>query len=231
MSGDDVVHPGGQNCCLCCDGPGSHIYVDATEHDPEALIGRTRDSCCSDWCKHGALCCNSLFCTSCVMGQIFEKLVGPSGKCCKIVALLVLLCFIPYVGGIISWLVSICLMCQIVPVFVRRYRIPPSEQHGCCALAFCQPCMLAQMARHIEDFDKDPMKSSSVCCGCCMSTMDARGFGRGRVSLWNNPSTTLHTIQHPVAQPTIVTIPAAPPEVCHPPQYQSNQDAEFRKNI
>eukprot|EP00658_Telonema_sp_P-2_P009114 TRINITY_DN13443_c0_g1_i2.p1 TRINITY_DN13443_c0_g1~~TRINITY_DN13443_c0_g1_i2.p1 ORF type:complete len:287 (-),score=40.41 TRINITY_DN13443_c0_g1_i2:148-915(-) len=156
--------------CDCCAGPGSFITDPATVHDPEAQIGGYRDRCCSDWCADVPVGCNSFWCTQCLLGQIWEKLIGPSGRCCQVAGLITCLSFIPYIGGITMWIVSIFFMCTLTQVFSARYQIPLQEQPHPLALACCQPCVLAQMARHMEDFKRHPEKD--VCCGCYNPTLD-----------------------------------------------------------
>eukprot|EP00656_Telonema_subtile_P043228 TRINITY_DN49616_c0_g1_i2.p1 TRINITY_DN49616_c0_g1~~TRINITY_DN49616_c0_g1_i2.p1 ORF type:complete len:235 (+),score=25.45 TRINITY_DN49616_c0_g1_i2:28-732(+) len=151
-------------------GPGLDLYEPMNLHsDPEALVGRFRDRW-TDWCTHYPLCLHSYFCWQCLLGQIFEKLIGPQGQCCVVAAIVICVAFIPYVGYFAALIIGPCFMCQIVPVFVRRYQIPPHEQPNGCTQCICMCCVLAQMARHMEDYERHPEKG--VFCKCCEPTLD-----------------------------------------------------------
>eukprot|EP00656_Telonema_subtile_P000691 TRINITY_DN10330_c0_g1_i1.p1 TRINITY_DN10330_c0_g1~~TRINITY_DN10330_c0_g1_i1.p1 ORF type:complete len:347 (+),score=52.55 TRINITY_DN10330_c0_g1_i1:92-1132(+) len=165
------LYPSDHNSCNCMNGPGSNIEEPINvQADPEALVGQMRDGCFSDCCHNVELWFHAVFCTQCLLGQIWEKLIGPRGHCCVVAAVITLLAFVPYVGGILSYAACLVVLCQLVPVFVRRYQIPHEQRPHVLSMIFCQPCVLAQMARHMEDFDRHPEKQ--ICCQCCNPTLD-----------------------------------------------------------
>jgi len=162
--------PGGNNFgCDCYSGPGLKIYDSILTHDPEALVGGYRDGLCSCFNKC-SLCCNACFCYPCTVGQVWSKLIGGHKSCCATACLMVALMFIPYIGGLVSTIFGIVIMCQLLPVFYRRYQIPKHEQGNCCTIVFCHQCHLSQVARHMEDYERHPEKN--VFCECCSETLD-----------------------------------------------------------
>jgi len=201
-------------------GPGSHLTHPVTQDaDPEALTGRMRDRCCEDQCAHFPLWLHSFFCTSCMIGQIWEKLIGPRGKCCQISACIICVSFVPYVGGILVWMLTLIVLCQIVPVFARRYQIPEHEQPNGCSIACCAPCVLSQMARHMEDYEAHPEKN--VLCECFSPTLDYPHTNY----LWGQqPVVCVQNVHAPVVMQTaappvspLPVPPSAPPPPAPPP--------------
>eukprot|EP00656_Telonema_subtile_P005896 TRINITY_DN1269_c0_g1_i2.p3 TRINITY_DN1269_c0_g1~~TRINITY_DN1269_c0_g1_i2.p3 ORF type:complete len:131 (-),score=29.92 TRINITY_DN1269_c0_g1_i2:382-774(-) len=129
----------------------------------------------------------------------------------------------------ISWIVAIVFMCQIVPVFVRRYQIPPEEQPHPLAMACCQCCLLSQMARHMEDFERHPEKE--IYCKCYNTTLDQPNPNY----LWKTARSTAPVLNQPGAHGApahghYVAMPAPPVQVHQPAPPAYSGDGASKMN-
>ena len=129
---------------------------------------------------------------------MWQKLIGGQGKGYQICCIATVLMFIPYVGGMLSFIIGLIVLCQLLPVFFRRYQIPAHEQPNSCAVCCCQVCTLTQVVRHMEDYDAHPEKN--VWYECCSETLDVP-----------NPP---HYLWKPTVAPQMA--PPPPPECCTP---------------
>lgn len=134
---------------------------------PRVTTGEWRYRFCSCF-GDVPLCCYTVCFAGCLASQLYEKFLGPRGRCLRLTVLWAALCGMTLTGaavaaaGAVTYLawgaVPMWFMIAYLVYHTRArarflYRIAGGDSDDCC-LAFWAPwCALSQMARHVYDYE------------------------------------------------------------------------------